>query len=86
MKTLQDYRNEIENIDLNIIELLAKRFKTVLEIGKYKKDQSLDIIDKDFENEKLEKLMVKGQENNLDKNLIKELWNIIFKYAHILEK
>lgn len=41
---LEDYRNQIDSIDSQLIELLAQRMKIVEKIGKYKKDRKVTIL------------------------------------------
>ena len=37
MQELQNYRESIDKIDIQIIELLSKRFEVVKKVGEYKK-------------------------------------------------
>ncbi len=41
MPELSSYRQEIDNIDKEIIKLLGKRFTTVKQVGVLKKEQNL---------------------------------------------
>ncbi|HAQ40319.1 MAG TPA: chorismate mutase [Clostridiales bacterium] len=42
---LKNARTEINNIDMEIVRLLEKRFNVVLEIGQYKKENNIPIYD-----------------------------------------
>lgn len=52
---LNNARIEINNLDKEIVHLLEKRFKVVLEIGKYKKENNIPVYD-----EQREKTVVKN--------------------------
>lgn len=43
--TLDDWRNEIDRIDLEIMKLLQKRIETVSEVGKIKSKAGLPFVD-----------------------------------------
>lgn len=52
---LNNSRIEINKIDKEIVSLLEKRFNIVMEIGKYKKENSIPVYD-----EKREKVVIKN--------------------------
>ncbi|GIX43350.1 MAG: hypothetical protein KatS3mg129_3083 [Leptospiraceae bacterium] len=49
MKSLQKFREEIDHIDKQIVELILKRAEFASEIGKYKKENHLSIYKPDRE-------------------------------------
>lgn len=55
MEQLESYRNQIDNIDKEIVRLLEQRFKICLCIGKYKKEIGLDILNESREKEVIDK-------------------------------
>lgn len=44
---LEQLRDEINNIDHQLMELLDKRFELVKQVGAYKKENKLPIVDND---------------------------------------
>lgn len=44
MKDLEELREEIDRIDKDLVSLFEKRMEVVLEISKYKLDNSIDIV------------------------------------------
>jgi len=50
---LQDYRNKIDTIDKEIVQLLADRMEVSKKIGAFKKENSLPVLDEKREAEKL---------------------------------
>lgn len=51
---LETIREEINNIDNEILELLEERMELAQEIGEYKKEHGIDILDKAREAQVLE--------------------------------
>ncbi|MDL2212012.1 chorismate mutase [Erysipelotrichaceae bacterium OttesenSCG-928-M19] len=51
MKNLKEYRKEIDEIDDEIIQLLNERFQISIELGNYKKENSLEVTDQTREEE-----------------------------------
>ena len=83
---LPEYRTEIDQIDNQILELLAQRIEVVKIIGQYKKTQNLPALDQNRWQAVLDKLELKCQEFNLDFELVKDLWNRIHTYTISLEE
>ena len=67
MKNLMDYRQEIDELDNEIIELLNQRFTKTLEIKKYKQEHSLAIEDLKREEEIKQKII-----NTKSSEIVKE--------------
>lgn len=51
MEELKKLRDQIKNLDEEIVKLLEKRFNLSLKIGEFKKENNLPILDKDREKE-----------------------------------
>jgi len=52
---ITEIRNEINEIDEEIVKLLEKRFNTVLKVGMYKKINNLPVFDEEREQQVIEK-------------------------------
>jgi chorismate mutase len=50
-------RQEIDNIDLKILELVADRMRLVLKVGEYKREHALPVYDPERERRMLESLV-----------------------------
>lgn len=59
MEDLTRYRNEIDNIDKELIQLFEKRMNTVLEIARHKMKNNTTILQKDRE----EKVLSRAVDN-----------------------
>ncbi len=79
--SLEDVRNEVKDVDLEILRLLAKRMKLAGEILEIKKKQGLAIND-DKQNELVVKrAMEKALELGLDTAAVKELFRLIIEMS-----
>ena len=85
---LDTFRTEINNIDEELISLLIKRMKISIKVGEYKKQNQLEILNSNRENEVIERLNLvakKDKELILDDGLITNLWKIIMDYSKKLQ-
>ena len=55
MEYLKELRNQIDNIDKEMVELFEKRMAVVLNVAKYKMENNLPILNKGREEEVLSK-------------------------------
>lgn len=78
---LVGWRKQIDTLDEKILVLLAKRMKISSEIGKFKKEQGISILDKKRWEEILESSLKKGKTIGLSKEFIKNFLYLIHKYS-----
>ncbi|MDW5300129.1 MAG: chorismate mutase [Sedimentibacter sp.] len=71
---LDKARIEINTIDKEMVKLLEKRFNLVLQIGQYKKDNSIPVYD-----EVREKKVIESCVNNLENNMYSQHIEAIYK-------
>lgn len=84
MKTIDELRSEIDEIDDGLVSLFLPRLAVVKEIGKAKKTHSLSVEDKDRENAVIERLAINKTDE--EKKKITELYNKIFDISKDTEK
>lgn len=72
-------RARIDEIDNELIKLLADRFAQTLQVGKIKASQELQSFDPDREAQKLEKLRQKSQEMGVNPDLVANLFTQIMQ-------
>lgn len=84
MKTIDELRSEIDEIDDGLVSLFLQRLAVVKEIGEAKKTLSLSVEDKDRENAVIERLTVNKTDE--EKKKITELYNKIFDISKDTEK
>ena len=77
MSNLETLRNEINNIDSQIFQLLNIRFKIVKKIGQYKKENNIPVLDKSREKiiEKKIKTNYQGNEGEYINQIYKVVMN-----------
>lgn len=83
---LEEYRKQIDEIDKNIVELFAKRFEIVKQIGKCKKENNILVVDNNRFQKVLEKVENMAMKQGISKDFIDEIYYTIHKYACELEK
>jgi chorismate mutase len=72
------FREKIDSVDEKIFDLLLERYLIVEDIGKYKKNNKLDILDSKRENkiyEKIEDFYLLDQHIKYLKNIYKTVMN-----------
>lgn len=72
-ENLSELRRQIDQIDEQLLELLAKRMRISREIGVYKKEHNMPILQSPRYNEILTKRSDMGQAMELDTNFVKEI-------------
>ncbi len=82
---LIQYRNQIDSIDTQLIELLAQRMKVVREIGSYKSKHNLKILQLKRWEEVREQGLEHGKTLNLPKEFLTQLLRIIHKEAILVQ-
>ncbi len=85
---LENYRLEINNIDEELINLLKKRMKLSVKIGKYKKENNIPILNKNRENQIIERINSYNKKDNeiiISENFISILWTNIMNYSKDLQ-
>lgn len=85
MNDLDNYRKEIDEIDQQIIELIAKRLEVVEKVGKYKKANKLPPLDQKRWQQVVESKKALAKELNINEELIEKIYNLIHKEALNIE-
>ena len=83
---LEKMRLEIDKIDSEIVQLFAKRFAVVKQIGVLKKANGVEIVDKNRWKKVLEKVENLAEENGISTKFIHEIYEKIHDYACELER
>jgi isochorismate pyruvate lyase len=86
MKDLSAYRDEIDDIDRQIIELLSLRKQCVEMIATLKKEQGMGARQPTRFSEVVKRCRELAVQNNLDPNVIESIWNELHEYFVSLEE
>lgn len=86
MRDLAELRSEINTIDAQLLDLFAKRFAIVREVGEYKKTHKLPIRDEQREQELVRDLSERAKELQLSEEFVTHIWQSIFNESYKQEK
>lgn len=84
MKEIEELREEINNIDDQLIRLLNKRGELSKKIGNFKKLIDIDILQPQREDEIINRMKVKSK--ILDDTSIKAIWKEIMDACKIIQE
>ena len=71
---LLEARREIDELDREIVSLLAKRFAVTKRVGQLKASQKLDVVDPDREARKLDEIRSLCQQYDLNSEMVSGLF------------
>ena len=77
-EALKAYRDRIDGIDNQLLELLARRFEVTKEVGELKARMKLDSCDPVREQQKLDRLREMAVDNKLEPDFVIGLFQAIF--------
>jgi chorismate mutase len=83
---LQQFRDQIKTIDLEIIYLLSRRFENVKQIWLLKNELGLDIHQENRWNELLWDVLSESRERMLDDDFVVNIWNLIHAESQKIQK
>ena len=85
MKDLSDWRNEIDELDRQIVALLNRRANCVLSLAPLKRRQRIQVLDPDRENEVLRKLRA-ANAGPLPDELVEEIFSAVMAAMREIQK
>ena len=88
MKThsLEQFRQEIDTVDEQIISLLGKRLEIVRKVGIYKAERNIPPLDKGRWREVLVSKMNQAKSLHISEELVEDIYNRIHKEALKIEE
>jgi len=86
MRTIDELRSDIDEIDNDLLVLLKKRKKLVTLVARYKSNHHMTIIDSKRERQLLSQLSKKAKQNGLDPKFVAKLYDIILKNSRTEQK
>ncbi len=86
MKTLDELRKEIDDIDQEILKILVRRVDIVKQIGELKNEQNLPIVDEVRKEKVLESITERAKLFHLSEDFVKKLFQEIHDHAVELQK
>lgn len=83
---LQNWRKEIDFLDEQLLNVIAKRLDIVAKIGDYKKVNGIEFRDENRWQEILSSRLKKGKEFRLSEEFIKKLYHLLHEYSLQVEQ
>lgn len=85
MEEIVKLRNQINEVDEKILDLIVERTNLAKKIGVLKKQNGIEIVDKEREEEILTDLINKANEKGLDPEIVKKVWKIFIQVSYEVE-
>ena len=85
MEILEDYREQIDALDEQIIDLLAKRFDIVQAVGHLKTKENLSVVQPERAEEVKRRAADMAASKGLDPQFIWTLYEMMIDHAHVVE-
>jgi chorismate mutase-like protein len=85
MEKLQEFRNELNELDQKIIELLGKRFEVIRNVGHYKKETGIAMMQPKRVDEVKDRCALIGEKYSLDGDFVRTLYSMIIDEACRIE-
>lgn len=86
MKKLDDLRADLDEIDTEILDLLAKRFEKIKLIGELKKEKNMPILQKSREEVVINRARKAALKNGIDPAYFEKIYEVIISGARNLEQ
>ena len=80
-KELKLYRNKIDRLNDEIIEILSQRLDAALAIGELKKKYGKPVVDKNREKAILARIRIKADEKDLDLDGLERIFKEIIRFC-----
>ena len=80
---LDNLRNEINELDKELLSILKKRMNVSIKIGNYKKENNIQVLNSNREKEVINNLLNLNNENEiiLEKEFIITVWQLLMNYS-----
>ncbi len=85
MDSLQQFREQLNKIDTELISLLSERFKVIQSISLYKKDYDIPIMQPDRVEEVKSRCSQLGATLDLSEDFVTHLYDLIIREACRIE-
>ena len=85
MEELKPFRDKIDALDVELVDLLAQRFGIVREVGALKARENIDIVQSARVEEVLDHVEALAKAKGIDGDLIRNMWALMIDRAHVIE-
>lgn len=85
MQELENYRKQIDEIDIELIDILSRRFEVVRAVGNLKSQTGLSVVQSERAEAVKKRAAEMGKNKNLNPEFIRNLYELMIAHAHDLE-
>ncbi len=85
MEALKPFRERINVLDDQIVDLLVERFDIVRDVADLKARENIAVVQSDRVKEVVTRNVDRAKAKGLDADLVRDLYVRIIDYAHVLE-
>jgi len=85
-KFLENFREQIDTIDHEIIYLLSRRFALVEQIWNIKKELNVSALQEKRWEQLMNNLLEEAKERNVNSDLVTKIWKLIHEESLKIEK
>ena len=86
MQDLQQLRSTLNNLDSQIVQLLAQRSEVCHDVGRFKLKHNLPVVDEKREQQLVDRLMQLAVKQNLSTQLIQEIYGIVLQHSRSIQQ
>jgi len=83
VEKISEFREKIDELDIQLLNILEERFEVCKKIGKYKLEKNIPIEDKQREQEIIQS---KCEKTELPEDFVKRLFSLIFEESKKLQR
>lgn len=85
MKELEAYRAQIDALDIELIDCIARRFAVVRAVGHLKAEKNIEVVQSKRAEIVVKRAMDMAAEKGVDPELIKNFYLAMIDVAHVIE-
>ena len=85
-EALKPLRKEIDELDLQIVELLAQRANIVRRVVKIKNEHGIPVVIPERINEVLDHVAAIAEDKNVSPDVVRAVYTLLIDYACAMEK
>ncbi len=86
MEILKPYRDRLDNLDDQIVDLLAQRYEIITAVGHLKAEKDIPPVIQDRVEIVRERAAARAAENGLSPEFVRRLYSVMIDHAHEIEK
>ncbi len=82
---LEEYRKQIDGLDIELIDVLARRIDVVRRVGELKASADINVIQPKRAEMVKDRAAKMGAEKGLDEGFVRAFYDLMIDHAHVLE-